>query len=190
MESNNNNGLSNALVNFAYVFATAGIVIPISIISELGIKLINAAPELLIPPLYSGLLLIVLGGVDYIFSAVLSKNHKEIQWVVNGVSNFGYLLFIIGTIGFFMLVSKTNNSFAFIEKGGFVMAILFLLFNVQVGLLCLGSVAFYNNYFSNGKINLFENEMKDSKYIFCQQCGEKIDVTDGLEYCPNCNSKL
>ena len=190
------NEIINVLNIFTYLFFAAGIILPIVFVFQIGLNAIDYFPSLLIPPLYLGFILIVLSGLSYIFSAILSNPSEKTQWIENTMKIFGYITIVLGIIGFILIISKTNNSHSYynrssqISNASFIIAIAFLLINSQIGLLCLASSAIYNKYLINNMVSSASDSSNSSKVIFCQYCGEKIDLYDGLEYCPNCKKKL
>jgi len=185
----NNKNLQVSLMVFSYLFFAFGILLPLVFMFETGFEFISEYPDSIIFPLYLGLLLIALGGISYFLFLTLSQNIEDAEgWQENALIFLGWILIIIAVLGFVFIISKTGNTFSFIERYGFIGGAIFLLLNVQIGLLCLGTVLVYKKL----KQDLPESNTSDNteRFIFCQNCGNKIDLTENAEYCDECGQKI
>lgn len=183
-----NNILVPILQLFASIFLGAGFILPIIIISGIDERLINQAPAVLTLPIYIGILLVTLAGLSFLIAEILLPSSQKILWLEGAVTTLGVIVMIIGVIGFLVILSNTNRSFYALQSIGLKGAIFVLLFNIQIGLLCLGTASIHNKYCVIGA-NL-RKAQSDSEFIFCPNCGNKIKLESGMEYCDKCGSKL
>jgi len=188
------NSSAGVLVVISYLIAIAGIIVPIiSFIKIMGNDFTSSHPELLIAPLYIGLLLIAIGGLGVILSALMfntTKAEEASEWKEQTLNVIGVILIIVAIVGFFMVIAKTNKTFfSTIDSAGIIGGLIFLILNVQIGLLCIVSASAHKKYKKNSNV-VSETISIPSKFVYCQHCGNKIDLSENPEFCDKCGKKI
>lgn len=183
----NYNALCIILNILAIVFLILGVLLPITIISNIDSRLLNNSPEFLVSPIYLGILLITLSGLSYLISVILSNPSEKTVWIENIVSVLGVILVILGVIGFIVAVSKTNGSFRDLQNYGIIGGIFIFLFHACLGLICLGTAGLHDKY----RIENFDKkaEFGDENDVYCENCGEKVSDSTS-SFCESCGIHL
>jgi hypothetical protein len=172
---------------FAIFFLIAGVVLPIIVISNMGEQLIDRKPEMVIFPIYFGILLFTFSGISYLISVILSTPSQKTLWIENIVSAMGIILIIIGIIGFGVAVSETNGSLRELQNYGIIGGLFILLFHADLGLICLGTASLHNKY--RNDIIVLKTSESETTIIYCPNCGKKNSGID-IEFCEDCGEKL
>ncbi|PIQ31076.1 MAG: hypothetical protein COW63_08635 [Bacteroidetes bacterium CG18_big_fil_WC_8_21_14_2_50_41_14] len=172
---------------FAVVFLIAGVILPLIIFSNIGWKTIDRNPELSIFPIYLGILLITFSGISYLISVILSDPSQKTLWIENIVSVMGFILIMIGIIGFIAAVSETNGYFRGLQNYGIIGGLFILLFHADLGLICFGTAALHNQ--NRNDIIVLNTSESETTIIYCPNCGAK--VSDSMSsFCDVCGYDL
>lgn len=154
-------------------------------IAEFG-KIISRKPEVLVVPLYIGLLILSFAGLSYIIAVILKKPTSETLWLEKAMNTSGTVLIIFGVLGFFIAASR-DSSISELRQFGVAGGVLLLLFHLKVGLLCIGAASLHNKYNTGGIANSTE---ESSKVVYCTSCGKQVKFEAGDEMCYHCGEPL
>ncbi len=180
--------LVTVLYIIAAIFLLAGIFIPGAMISDFG-QIISRNPEVLIFPLYIGLLLIAFAGLSYAIAVVLKQPSDETVWIENTMTTIGTILIIIGVIAF--IIANSNDApISELRKLGVAGGVLLLLFHLKIGLLCIGAASLHNKYNAGKVSSNITTEDSSKKVVYCTSCGKQVEIEPGDKMCYHCGGHL
>ncbi len=184
LSSGNNEGLISFLYGFGIILVLGGIIVPIYLISKIPSIVLERSPEVLIFPIYLGLIMLIFSALCYSKSVVLKKPSIDTKWIENALNSLSAIIIIIGFILFFIAISETSGSLRELRNLGFGGGVVLLIFHVTIGLLCAGMAAIHKKYGLHAV-----SQKTTTTAIFCSSCGTKVADNHG-QFCEECGNKL
>ncbi len=182
---------NEGLIVFLYIFCTilvlAGVGLPAYLISQIPSMMIEHNPQVLIAPIYIGLILLIFSTLCGMMAEILKRPSSENIWVENTLNTFSAIIIIIGAVLFFISLSETSGPIGGFRNLGIIGGVVLLVFHVVIGLLCAGLAAIHKKY--NGLHALYAPLKPASDAKFCSHCGTKKPDVHG-EYCEECGNQI
>ncbi len=182
---------NQGLIIFLYIICTvlllSAIGLPIYLISQIPTMILENSPEVIIGPIYLGLILLIFSTLTGMMAEILKRPSSENIWAENTLNTFSAIMIIIGGILFFVSISEASGPIRELRNVSIIGGLALLVFHLAISLLCAGLAAIHKKY--NGLHALYAPLKPASNPNFCGNCGAKTPDAPG-DYCEECGNEI